>query len=65
MPIVPLKLIYLLYTLFRSDALLAELEASSTVLDRFHEWEQTGFFKDFWQPGLEAYDELKGIVWQW
>lgn len=42
-----------------------ELGASSTVHDRFQEWEQAGVFKTLWQAGLNAYDELAGIQWQW
>src|SRR5260370_1551068 len=42
-----------------------ELGASSTVHDRFQEWEQAGFFMALWQAGLRAYDELEGIQWEW
>jgi putative transposase len=47
------------------NALPRELGASSTVHDRFQEWEQAGFFKALWQAGLLAYDELTGIEWEW
>lgn len=38
---------------------------SSTAHDRFQEWERTGVFLKLWQVGLTAYDELKGIDWDW
>jgi putative transposase len=47
------------------NALPRELGASSTVHDRFQEWEKAGFFKALWQAGLEAYDEVQGIQWEW
>jgi putative transposase len=43
------------------NALPRELGASSTIHDRFQEWEQAGFFKAFWQAGLSEYDDLVGI----
>jgi putative transposase len=39
--------------------------ASSTVHDRFQEWEQKGFFKVLWQAGRTEYDEVQGIEWEW
>src|SRR5580704_8399946 len=47
------------------NALPRELGASSTVHDRFQEWEQAGFFKALWQAGLSEYDDLVGIQWEW
>jgi putative transposase len=47
------------------NALPRELGASSTVHDRFQEWERAGFFKAVWQAGLSEYDDLKGIQWEW
>ena len=35
----------------------------STAHDRFQQWVQDGTFLRFWQAGLLAYDELKGIDW--
>ena len=46
-------------------ALPKELPASSTVHDRFQEWEALGVFTALWQAGLEEYDEVAGIDWQW
>ncbi len=31
----------------------------------FQEWEQAGFFKALWQAGLNEYDDLQGIQWEW
>jgi putative transposase len=47
------------------NALPRALGASSTVHDRFQEWEQKGFFLRLWQAGLQEYDELEGIQWEW
>src|SRR5260370_4349264 len=47
------------------NALPRKLGASSTVHDRFQEWEQKGFFKALWQAGLMEYDEVQGIEWEW
>ena len=35
------------------------------VYDRFRLWEQQGVFERIWQAGLEEYDDLEGIVWEW
>jgi len=58
-------IIYVLRTGIQWNALPHELGASSTVHDRFQEWEQKGLFKALWQAGLEEYDELEGIEWEW
>lgn len=47
------------------ECIATRLGASSTVHDRFQEWEKAGFFKVLWQEGLQEYDEVKGIEWQW
>ena len=39
--------------------------ASSTAHDRFQQWRQAGVFERFWQAGLLAYDELRGLDWEW
>lgn len=56
---------YVLRTGIQWNALPRELGASSTVHDRFQEWEQVGFFRTLWQAGLQSYDELIGIPWEW
>jgi len=58
-------MVYVLRTGLQWNALPRELGASSTVHDRFQEWEQKGFFTALWQAGLEEYDELAGIEWEW
>ena len=42
-----------------------ELCAHSTAHDRFQEWEKAEVFLKLWQAGLEAFDELQGIDWDW
>ena len=37
----------------------------STAHDRFQEWVEAGVFLQLWQAGLEQFDELKGIDWEW
>ena len=39
--------------------------ASSTVHDRYQEWERLGFFEELWRAGLVEYDELEDIEWEW
>ena len=58
-------IVYVLRTGIQWNALPRELGASSTVHDRFQEWEAKGLFKALWQAGLEEYDELEGIEWEW
>ena len=42
-----------------------ELCAKSTAHDRFQEWVAAGVFLRLWPAGVEQFDELKGIDWQW
>ncbi len=58
-------IVYVLRTGLQWNALPRELGASSTVHDRFQEWRAKGLFKRLWQAGLEEYDELEGIEWEW
>lgn len=58
-------MIYVLRTGIQWNALPRELGASSTVHDRFQEWEQAGFFLSLWRAGLNEYDEVEGIQWEW
>ncbi len=37
----------------------------STAHDRFQEWVVAGVFLQLWQAGVEKFDELKGIDWEW
>ncbi len=58
-------ILYVLRTGIQWNALPRELGASTTVYDRFRLWEQQGVFERIWQAGLQEYDELEGIVWEW
>jgi transposase len=42
-----------------------DLCARSTAHDRFQEWVEAGVFLRFWQAGVERFDELRGIDWDW
>jgi putative transposase len=42
-----------------------ELSAHSTAHDRYQEWVEAGVFLNLWQAGVEQYDELCGIDWDW
>jgi transposase len=39
--------------------------SSSSAHRRFQEWIEAGIFAEFWRQGLLAYDELRGIDWEW
>jgi putative transposase len=54
-------IMYVLRTGIQWNALPQALGASSTVHDRFQEWEQAGLFKALWQAGLSFYHEVQGI----
>src|SRR5436305_6494444 len=58
-------ILYVLRTGIQWDALPRELGASTTVYDRFRLWEEQGVFERIWQAGLQEYDELEGIAWEW
>ena len=56
---------YILRTGCQWKALPRSLGAPSTVHDRFQEWQKAGVFHRMWGTGLEKYDELKGLDWEW
>jgi transposase len=56
-------IVYVLRTGIQWNALPRELGASSTVHDRFQEWQRAGFFHALWAAGLAEYDELRGLEW--
>ncbi len=58
-------MIYVLGTGIQWNALPREMGASSTVHDRYQQWERAGFFEELWRAGLAEYDELEGIEWEW
>ncbi len=41
------------------------LGSGSTAHARFQEWEAAGVFVTFWQRGVERFDELQGLDWDW
>jgi putative transposase len=42
-----------------------QLCAKSTAHDRFQEWVEAGVFLKLWQIGVEDYDDIQGIEWEW
>jgi putative transposase len=58
-------ILYVLRTGLQWNALPREIGASTTVYDRFREWERAGFFEQLWAAGLGEFDELVGIDWEW
>lgn len=58
-------MLYVLRTGLQWNALPREIGASTTVYDRFRAWERDGFFARLWAAGLEEFDELVGIDWEW
>jgi hypothetical protein len=42
-----------------------ELCAHATAHDRLQEWVAAGVFLTLWQAGVECFDELRGIDWDW
>ncbi len=42
-----------------------ELCAKSTAHDRFRQWAEAGVFLRLWQAGVERFDEVHGIEWDW
>jgi putative transposase len=39
--------------------------SSSSAHRRFQEWTAAGVFVNLWAMGLQEYDELKGLDWEW
>jgi putative transposase len=56
-------MVYVLRTGIQWNALPRDLGASSTVHDRFQEWQRAGFFHALWQAGLAESDALRGLKW--
>ena len=42
-----------------------ELCAHSTAHDRFQVWVEAGVFLQLWKAGVERFDEVSGIEWDW
>lgn len=58
-------IVYVLRTGMQWNALPRERGASTTVYNRFRLWETQGLFMQLWQNGLQEYDELVGLDWEW
>ena len=58
-------ILYVLRTGLQWNALPPEIGASTTVYDRFRAWERVGVFARLWAAGLQEFDELVGIDWEW
>jgi putative transposase len=58
-------IVYVLRTGIQWNALPRERGASTTVYSRFRLWEKQGLFMQLWQNGLQEYDELVGLDWEW
>ena len=56
---------YVLRTGCQWKALPKEFGSSSSVHRYFQAWANAGFFERIWTIGLEKYDELEGIGWEW
>src|SRR5918992_5421908 len=56
-------MIYVLRTGIQWNALPREIGASSTVHDRYQEWERLGFFEELWRGGVLGEDEVGGNEW--
>src|ERR671928_2136416 len=53
-------MIYVLRTGIQWNALPREMGASSTVHDRYQEWERLGFFEELWRAGAAAGEHVGG-----
>src|ERR1043166_8118449 len=59
-----------IFYVLRTGCQWAALDATdlcphSTAHDRFQQWVAAGVFLKLWQSGVEQFDELQGIDWQW
>src|SRR5579859_3302584 len=58
-------MLYVLRTGIQWNALPREIGASTTVYNRFRQWEREGVFERLWAVGLGEFDEVAGIDWEW
>lgn len=56
---------YVLRTGCQWKAVPKEYGSGSSIHAYFQEWAKAGFFQKIWAKGLEKYDELEGIGWEW
>ena len=58
-------ILYVLRTGIQWNAVPREFGSSSNLHRYFQRFVRAGFFETIWAKGLERYDELKGIGWEW
>ncbi len=59
------EIFFVLRTGIQWKALPKEYGSSSSVHKYFLLWSKAGVFQKMWLLGLQEYDELKGIQWEW
>jgi len=59
------RILYVLRTGCQWKAVPPKYGAGSSIHKYFQEWAGAGFFEKIWAKGLERYDELEGIGWEW
>jgi putative transposase len=69
-PIVPFRrvlggIVYRLRTGCQWKAIPAEFGSGSTCHRRFQEWQASGLFEQVWADQVRAYDQTRGIAWNW
>jgi transposase len=58
-------ILYVLRTGCQWNAVPKEYGSSSSLHRYFQAWTQAGFFERIWMLGLQTYDEMEGIGWEW
>jgi transposase len=59
-------ILFVLRTGCQWEALNAtDICSKSSAHRRFQEWTEAGVFRDLWNRGLLAYEQLQGIEWEW
>ncbi len=58
-------ILYVLRTGCQWNAVPREYGSSSSLHRYFQLWTEEGFFERIWVLGLQTYDELEGIGWEW
>ena len=58
-------ILYVLRTGCQWKAVPKKYGSGSTCHKRFQEWVRAGVFRLLWEKLLDAYDDLKGIDWEW
>jgi putative transposase len=58
-------ILYILRTGCQWNAAPKEFGSGKTLHRYFQRWSRAQLFKKMWRAGLQEYDEVKGIKWQW